>query len=367
MSVPDPKDAHMPTLTDIFDFNALAAAVDGGLVRVQSHPALPLRIFNYTEKAQYDGAWDEVTLACRGLIAHTDGTIVARPMTKFFNYGQPGAPDLDATERASVTDKADGSLGIVYPTPEGLAVATRGSFASDQAQHATSVLRSRYAAFAPPDGLTVLVEIIYPANRIVIDYGTLDDLMLLGAVDIATGRTYGPDAVPTWPGPIVERFEHRTLAEALAAPPRANREGMVVWFPSTDVRVKIKYEEYVRLHRIVTGLNARAVWDILVNGGEMADFVEALPDEFHPWVRDVVATLTSTVATRAAEIETAYATIVAGLSPGWQRKDFAMAAASHPERGTLFKRLDNHDYHPYLWQRVRPEADWTPSGRVIEE
>ncbi len=357
----------MATLTDIFDSDALTAAVDGGYVRVQTHPALPLQIFNYTEKAQFDGVWDAVTLACRGLIAHIDGTIVARPMSKFFNYGQPGAPALDATEPVNVTDKADGSLGIVYATPDGLAVATRGSFASDQAEHATAVLRSRYASFRPPDGLTVLVEIIYPSNRIVIDYGAFDDLMLLGAVDISTGRTYGPDAVPTWPGPVVERFHHGTLADALAAPPRPNREGFVVWFPSTDVRVKIKYEEYVRLHRIVTGLNARAVWEVLATGGDLADYAAELPDEFHAWVRDVESTLVADVEMRAAAIETAYATVVAGLGPSWGRKEFALAVASRPDRAYLFQRLDSRDTRPYLWRDVRPGVDWTPSGRMIEE
>ena len=127
-----------------------------------------------------------------------------------------------------VTDKADGSLGIIYASPDGsgYAIATRGSFASDQARHATELLRTRYGAFVPPAGKTVLVEIIYPANRIVVDYAGLDDLVLLGAVDIATGRTSGPEAVPTWPGPVVARFDHATLADALAAPPRAGPRGL---------------------------------------------------------------------------------------------------------------------------------------------
>jgi putative RNA ligase len=359
------RDVPMPTLADIFDANALTAAIDDGYVRVQRHPTLPLQIFNYTEKAQYENVWDAVTLACRGLIAHADGTVIARPMSKFFNYGQTGAPALDASSPVHVTDKADGSLGIMYATPVGWAVATRGSFASDQAIHATSILHTRYPSFTPPDGLTVVVEIIYPSNRIVIDYGDLDDLVLLGAVDIATGRTFGPDAVATWPGPVIERFDHATLAEALAAPPRDNREGFVVWFPSTDVRVKIKYEEYVRLHRIVTGLNARSVWAILAGGDPLTWLVESLPDEFHDWVRSVAATLTSMVDERAAAIEAAYAATVAGLDADWGRKEFALAVARHPERSSLFLRLDDRDYRPLLWQQSRPEPDWTPSGRTF--
>ena len=330
-----------------------------GYVRVQRHPTLPLSIYNYTEKAQFENVWNEATLTCRGLIVDdATGTVLARPFAKFFNHGQPGAPALDLDEPVSVTDKADGSLGVLYPAGDGLAIATRGSFESDQARHATEVWRARYAGrFAPPAGLTVLFEIVYPGNRIVIDYGALDDLILLGAVDVATGRSFGPAAVPDWPGPVVESFAYTTLAEALAAEPRDNREGLVVHFTGSDQRVKIKYEEYVRLHRLVTGLNARVVWECLVAGGSLDELIAPLPDEFHGWARRVAAELAAEVEAGAAAVETAYRSIVDELPAGWTRKDFALLAARHPERSCLFLRLDERDYRPVLWQRVRPAAD----------
>jgi RNA ligase len=258
----------------------------------------------------------------------------------------------------NVTDKADGSLGIIH----GDAVATRGSFTSGQGRHATHILRTRYAGFVPPEGRTVLVEIVYPANRIVVDYNGLDDLILLGAVDIATGRTFGPAAVPDWPGPVVETFDYATLAEALAAPPRAGREGLVVHFLDTDERVKIKYAEYVRLHRLVTGLTARTVWEVLVNDGDLDALTEPLPDEFHRWVRGVVAELTEDVETRAAAVEAEFERIVAGLPGGWGRREFAAQAVRSDNRGALFLRLDGKDYRPGLWQLVRPAGDMTPHG-----
>jgi len=342
--------------------------VGQGFVRMQQHPSLPLAIYNYTETCQFAGAWNPVTLACRGLIVDTvAGAVVARPFPKFFNHGQPGAPVLDLHETVSVTDKADGSLGVIYPTDDGWAIATRGSFASDQAIHATAILRARYRDFAPPPGLTVLVEIIYPANRIVLDYDGLDDLMLLGAVDIATGRTFGPEAVPAWPGPVIERFTYTTLAEALAAPPRANREGLVIHAPVLDVRVKLKYDEYVRLHRIVTGLNARVVWEHLAEGGDITVLVESMPDEFHGWVRDVAEALTAQVAAGVARVDAAFSEIVSELPAGWTRKEFALRAVTHADRGLLFLRLDGKDPTPLLWQQARPEADWTPHGRTISD
>jgi RNA ligase len=167
--------------------------------------------------------------------------------------------------------------------------------------------------------------------------------------------------VPDWPGPVVETFGHAMFAEALAAPPRPGREGLVVHVTGTDTRLKIKYDEYVRLHRLVTGLNARVVWEHLVAGKDLAELVKPLPDEFHPWVHGVADRLHAEVATAAAAVERAYASIVDALPAGWGRKEFALRAAGHPERGCLFLRLDGRDYRPLLWQRVRPTADATPT------
>ncbi|MFC7527689.1 RNA ligase [Actinoplanes sp. GCM10030250] len=352
--IPEPKGTAMTLLSDVLDPAELAAAVGGGLVRQQRHPTRDLVVYNYTEACQYSGAWTPVTLACRGLVVDAAGRVAARPMVKFFNHTESRAPVLDPGAKVVVTDKLDGSLGVLYHDGEGYAVATRGSFASDQAVHATSILRARYAGFVPPAGMTVLVEIIYPGNRIVVDYQGLDDLVLIGAVEIATGRTFGAEAVPDWPGPVVETLGYATFAEALAAAPRDGREGLVVHFVDADARVKIKYADYVRLHRLVTGLTARTVWDVLANGGDLDALTAPLPDEFHVWVSGIAAELTAAVEARATAVEAAFAEITAALPPGWGRKEFAAAALRTEFRGELFQRLDGKDYRPGLWQRARP-------------
>ena len=356
----------MTLLADVLDPAELASAVETGHVRVQRHPLRPYEIYNYTEACQYAGAWTPVTLACRGLIVDaSSGTVLARPLPKFFNATEGHAPQLRPDAPVAVTDKCDGSLGIIFHDDDEIAVATRGSFASDQARHATEVLRGRYPDFVPPAGLTVLVEIVYPENRIVLDYGGLDDLILLGAVDIATGRTFGPAAVPQWPGPVVDSFAYATLGEALAAPPRDGREGLVVHFTDSDERVKIKYAEYVRLHRLVTGLSARTVWEVLVSGGDLDALTEPLPDEFHAWVTAVATELTEAVAALAKAVEAEFAAIVEALPAGWGRREFAGRAVRSDHRGALFLRLDDRDYRPGLWQLVRPAGDVTPGGNQV--
>lgn len=357
----------MVTLTDLFPAGALDEAVAAGLVRTQTHPELPLVIYNYTERCAYEGAWTEVTLACRGLIADArTGEIVARPYRKFFNHGQSGAPAFALDEPVEVTDKADGSLGIVYPTPGGLAVATRGSFASDQAVRATALLRGRYPGWTPPTDHTVLFEIIYPENRIVVDYGGMEDLVLLGAVHTGTGTTLPPRQIG-WPGPQVETFAYATFGAALAAPARPGREGLVVHAPATGERVKIKYEDYLRLHRIVTGLTARVVWEALITGSTVAEICEPLPDEFHTWTRGVADRLAAEVETAIEEVERVFTEIVASLPEGHTRKEFALMAAQHELRGLLFARLDGKDLRPALWQSVKPEAGETPHGRSSDD
>jgi RNA ligase len=312
-------------LADLFDRDELDLMLSARYVRRQTHPTLPLAILNYTEQAVYDRAWNATTRQCRGLI-YKVGTeeVVARPFPKFFNYGEPDAPALDLNAPTVVTDKLDGSLGILYPTPDGYAVATRGSFTSDQAIHASRLYAERYSGFQPWPSFTYLFEIVAPWNRVVVDYGETDDLFLLAAIETATGY---PSWRPVWPGPRVQEFSYATLAHALEAEPRPGAEGLVVYFPDYPAgeRVKLKQDDYVALHRILTGTNARHVYEFAAvracheaiirtceNGADEAKHwasylgldparvaqllavgdgwltAEGIPDEFYGWVRQVI-------------------------------------------------------------------------------
>ena len=361
-------------IINLMDPVALAVATEDGYVRQRRHDALPLTIINYSEKAAYTGTWNDVTRQCRGLIVHDDGTIVARPWPKFFNYGEHetgrgGLPNLShlLDARCEVTDKQDGSLGIVYPVGDGTyRVATRGSFASEQALHATELLRTRYAGWTPPRGITVLLEIVYPANRIVLDYGEMDDLILLGGVETESGMTLGPAIFPDqcWLGPRTDVHPHASLREALAAPPRKNAEGLVVRFPDADLLVKIKQQDYVELHRIVTGLNARAVWERCAPDADgLEALLEALPDEFQQWAIKIATELLDQAkgVEYSARIEySALLSNLAALSTTLSRKDFAMAAQQSPHRALLFLLLDGKDIRPHIWKTLRPSGEQVP-------
>lgn len=383
-------------ISDLLDLDDLDAAIEGGFVRVQTHPTKPLRVFNYTAKTQYDRAWTSVTTQCRGLIADEDGKIVARPFAKFFNYAELTEP-LPLDVPVFVAEKMDGSLGVLHPIGDGeYAVATRGSFASEQAIHATKVWQERYAARVRiVSGYTYLFEIIYPANRIVCDYKDLDDLVFLGAVSIDTGRMFLPDLFD-WPGLVATSYGFATLGEALAAPDRVGAEGLVVHFPSLDgLMVKIKQSEYVELHRILTNSSARTIWEFLavnacrhliakpkhwgsrigldperaahilgIGPDWLAQFIDGVPDEFHAWIRTTITTIQASVDDLLDEMATAVRELRATY--GDDRKAVAAAIADHPHMGALFYLYDDKSLTTYAWRAAYPEAE-KPWGARSED
>lgn len=337
-------------LHELLDPNHLAAEIAAGYVRAQHLDGLA--IYNYTDKAQYDRHWNAITTQCRGLIVNPLGDILARPFPKFFNHNEPEAQTPN--EPVIITDKMDGSLGISYVANGEVRIATRGSFTSEQALHATRVLAEKHSDWTPPAGVTALFEIIYPENRIVLDYGHTDDLVLLGGINISTGAHVSIEQL-NWTGHEVSQLPYFSLREALAAPPRKNAEGMVVHFMHSDTRVKIKQEDYVRLHRIVTGWNERTIWEHLAAGESLDQLIAGLPDEFHRWATDIGRALKHKHYALIEESETEYRTLTEFVLPAdWDRKEFAIEASKHPLRPALFSLLDGKDLTDWAWKQIRP-------------
>lgn len=352
----------------------LAQMEDQGYIDVRPHPTEPLAVINYTKKTVWERKWNAVTTKCRGLIYdYYTMEIIARPFEKFFNYEEVEAGLVDGFDLSSmmnhqvrVSDKLDGSLGILYPGTEGrYAVATRGSFTSDQALHATAVLRSAYKRVEYMPGVTYLVEIIYPENRIVLDYGSMDDLVLIGAVLNDTGVTCdsieAERLLVNWHGPVADTFYAPTLSQALALPQRKNAEGVVVLFPATGERLKIKQQDYVELHKIVTGMSDRRIWEMLIDENMTIDEIKRpLPEEFHPWVDLVADDLHTKMTTMMTSVWHEFWEVTQSLPENWTRKDFALAVKDSPNRAYLFMQLDEKPMWDVMWKTIRP-----PAGRSM--
>lgn len=338
-----------------FDREQLEALGDEGWLRRQRHAEADLWIYNYTERTQYENHWTPLTLACRGLILDAEGEVVARPFRKFFNYGTPQAEIPDAPPVA-VTEKIDGSLGIYYELGGEPFIATRGSFTSPQAIEGTAMLCD-HDLDVPPQ-TTPLFEIVYPENRVVVDYGGRRELTLLAAISKETGQDV---ALPNYAGPVVEHHDADDL-DALAATERANCEGYVVVWEGGH-RVKIKHAEYVRLHRIITGVNARHIWDALRNGQDPTTELDGVPDEIYGWIDSTVTDLRI----RFEVAELAATQIFNGRPADADRRELAeYFKRSGGNTAVLFRMLDAKPYDDLIWKAIRPEPT-TPDTIWTEE
>ncbi|MFJ4863281.1 RNA ligase [Streptomyces sp. NPDC088748] len=386
------------TLHDLLPAQALADSIDAGYVTRKSHPELPLSIYTYTRTAQYERVWDEVTTRCRGLVADDrTGAIVALPLPKFFNVGehesgQPYAPALP-DEPFEVYDKVDGSLAVVFHYADRWRVASKGSFISAQATWAQRRLDGRDTAALRP-GTTYLAEILYPQNRIVVDYGERRDLVLLAAfgrdgteVPLAEAASHWEgigSVVTVWPAMPIDELIALTESNTLpggATATGTQAEGFVLRFAS-GVRAKAKLSEYVRLHRVLTKVTERDIWrahgiqrfaglpakqvaqglgstvaEIEASGGKPLDaLLDQVPDEFDMWVREVIERIEAEAALRERAIDEAYA----GLAHlGEDRGAFARAVKALPDRevqAAMFLRLDGRSTELVVWRNVRPET-----------
>lgn len=349
----------MISLHDLIDPGLLREAILQGDVKVTSHPCAQLQILNYSRQAAYNRTWNPATTTCRGLIINRrTNKVVSRPFSKFFGHTEPDAPQIPLDDFIMATDKEDGSLGIMYPAPFGWAIATRGSFTSPQALHGTRMLRKIVkGGWRPNPAWTYLFEIIYPENRIVLDYGDREELILIGAVDTETGRSVNPVAVALdWPGSSVEVLPYTTLREALSAPPRDNAEGLVVWHPQTDARVKIKQEDYVYLHRLFTNTNAIDLWELRRNGWELDE--HAMPEEFRVWAHAIFADLDAQFEAFRAGVTAEFNDLSNRLHPGFTRKELALAARGTINEHFMYALHDGADalVADMIWKRLRPSG-----------
>ena len=365
-------------LHEYLDQEALDQEIKDGYVTLREHPEdASLWILNYSKKTQIERRWNDVTRKCRGLIVKSawwtnGGTleVIARPFEKFYNLSEhpEGTFNLDAPVWA--TDKADGSLGVLHPAPNGgYAIATRGSFTSDQAIEGTKILQEVIAeGFTPHEGVTYLFEVIYPENRIVLDYGTERKLVLLDAL-----VTDSVDREPATRAFLeaCDFFEpatgHRsTLRQLVTAPQRPNAEGWVA-YTACGRMVKVKQEDYVQKHRIVFGLSEISVWEA-IKSGTIVQLSHEVPEELREWlVRVWMRLWNEAEKIRAAATDPAIRAKALEFPSRAALAAWVKATSTEPD--LTFAVLDGKDISQKIYRRIRPHGPSKPqiTSRIDRE
>jgi RNA ligase len=334
----------MPTIEE------LEARVELGFVRRIPHATLPLTIYNYTDRCAWERGWDAVTEAARGLVVDREGAVVARPFGKFFNLGE--RPETQAaalpSETPELTEKYDGSLIIAFYFDGRWMCCTRGSWESEQARWAQDWLDVQSQTWPESaQKYTLMFELCAPWNRIVVQYLSTK-MVLIGAISQAADLSHVAlrelaRELGACPSELKLRADPASveLAEGVG-------EGYVARY-SNGFRVKLKFATYMRLHKLLTGLSVKSIWETLASGVE-AD-VSHVPDEFMAWYTEQRNKLTESY----GSMERAAILAFVSTDKAVPRGDIARQWAKLPERAVLFRMLDGRDYSDVIWKAIKPE------------
>lgn len=267
-------------------------------------------IFDYSRNCQFQKAYDEVTIACRGLVIDTiNKKVLGMAPPKFFNVEELQVNEPQTYKKYFINksvaveviqEKFDGSLGIIWWNPfiNDWQITTRGSFKSEMAIKAKQMFESELyiSKHFLDKSFTYAVEIIYPENRIVVDYGDMEALVLHSVMN---NETFLPEQTKIFGGygfkncahdllDLKEIFKSNSSIYDIKKLNLKNKEGFIIKFED-GFWAKIKFEDYCNLHYVKSYINEKMLLEnLVVNHGQYSeDLLKLIPDEFDDMARKV--------------------------------------------------------------------------------
>jgi len=360
-------------------------------ITVSYHKEFPqLAIFKYSLNCVFERNWNVYTLMARGLVLDLAAKeVIATPFIKFFNYGEIESGSSSIIEKEfTVMEKVDGSLGIMFYYAGAWRICTAGGFGSEQAFWAMDWMEKNMPLEKIDKTNTYLFEIVYPTNKIVVRYN-YEGLVLLGIID-RYGLEYDQSLLESEASYLCTRCAKMynfsdmdsILKKAETLP--LSEEGYVIRFKS-GIRLKIKGDEYVRVHKIISNATPLAIWEAMLNGDELNDVRKEMPEEMQKDFDIIVSIFETKLAAFIAEVEE-FADMVKDKSD----KELGLFMAQHPEafkprefktsvgyiftmrQGVFYDKLNDLDPKSLMRRKVftvfKPKANYlegyTPSSAM---
>jgi len=241
----------------------LNSYVENGYINKRKHPECNLYLYKYSVKQSFApyNEWCEIIKMCRGLILTEDYNIVAKPFEKFFNLHEENIKVDESILNYELIEKLDGSLIITYFNPilNKFECTTTGSFESEQAKMANDILINNNIYEKLYMSYTYCFELIHPENRIVVDYGDIKDVILLGVFDINTGKKV-IEKLDGVKNPKKYKFNNLNELNNFLQNSK-NFEGFVIETDDKKLH-KLKTQEYIKLHYLKNQLNKKSAFDL---------------------------------------------------------------------------------------------------------
>ena len=251
--------------------------IEGGYIRVAKHPSKPLFIYNYTPKTQAERKWDNVTMACRGLVLDDGQNIIIKPPKKFFNQGEPEVADVSLFT-SIITEKLDGYYISIKQDPlYGLIVTSRGSFDNKYIDAVLGLLTDTELNHLRV-GYTYFLELLkdFPGDESIIVTKHPIPKVVCWAIKDNNFQELPPESGPF---EAVKRLTFPQIGNYL----QHEVEGVVLQNPETFEREKVKTAWYLQMHRLISDCTPKRVWEILKEGKKVEDY--DFPDEFLPQLK----------------------------------------------------------------------------------
>ena len=334
-----------------------------------------LVIFFYSRECQYDKIWDDITRAARGIIFNKKtGELISKSYEKFFNLNEMPESCLENLPKGKFTSsvKKDGSLGISFFYKDQWYITTKGSFKSEMGQWATVWFRKNVNVSAIKREYTYLFEIIYPENRIVIDYGDFEGLVLLGCIETKTSleMPYSAliaeaEALGVTLTEIQTDYDNVEDLYIFCKGLPHNQEGFVLTFEN-GLKVKMKGDDYCKIHKLLSCMTPLAFWEAWdLNIQEIPkSFLAGLPEEF----RDICDNLNDMIQRLHMDIyedvQEALKDLYSRLGEDVDAKTLAIEAKDkYKDIMTFIMHWYNKKYSKFWYsihQRVRPTFNQLP-------
>lgn len=236
----------------------------------------------------------------------------------------------------------DGSLVIMFYYKDEFIFCTRGSFISQQALKAKEIFKKKYMDEDVNKECTYCFEVIYPQNKIVVDYGLLEDLFLISILHTKTGKNVNIDQagfntvqkIATNGLCYTEWIQHNVV----------NEEGYVMRFIADNLRIKIKFANYVEKHK-GKYLNIERIKQSMKNMQTIN--LDTIPDECYDEVKESINKMEELFKMKENEVLKEYVKIQEQNST---KRDLIEAIKQSQYSKILFAIHAKKKYDSLLWK-----------------
>lgn len=288
--------------------------------------------------------------------------IVLCPFKKFFNINEiPGETDVSTVfeqiQRADlveITDKLDGSIIIARWYNNHIILSTSASLdknLSPQLAEAYQLFSNNYVQLCRENpSYTFMFEAILQSDKHVVNY-TDDQLYLIGARNIYNGTTLTYSEINNLGKQynlltvLIENISLATCLHQQSLYKATDKEGWVIYIRihGKEYRYKLKCDDYVAMHKLLSGNNTNDLLIYYVAEGKEDDLLSKIDISYRQQFLEKINLIKQYVNTQTQTINSLYESIPQNLD----KKDFALYVQNnipHQYRSYMYKINQNKPF-----------------------